>query len=109
MRLLCRCDYINNGPAIEKSEVMFNYKIIWPIIALAAKARAAARFHPGEILLNTSDKDYKTDGLIEMDEIEVCLLETSGHYGLKYLDRFGHDDVKGSFGALTFMRKILTT
>lgn len=88
---------------------MFNYKIIWPIIALAAKARAAARFHPGEILLNTSDKDYKTDGLIEMDEIEVCLLETSGHYGLKYLDRFGHDDVKGSFGALTFMRKILTT
>lgn len=88
---------------------MFNYKIIWPIITLAAKARTAVRFHPGEMLLNTLDKDYKTDGLIEMDWVEVYLLETSDHYGLKDLDRFGHDNVKGSFGALTFMRKILTT
>ncbi|CEG74703.1 hypothetical protein RMATCC62417_09871 [Rhizopus microsporus] len=70
---------------------------------------AAVRFHPVEILLDASDKDYKTDGLIEIEGIEVCLLEALGHHGLKDLGRFGYDHVKGSFGALTFMRKILKT
>jgi hypothetical protein len=88
---------------------MFNHQIIWPIIALTVKTRAAVRFHPVEIFLNTSDKDYKTDSQVEIEAIEVCLLETSGHYGLKDLCRFEYDHLKGSFGALTFMRKIWKT
>ncbi|KAI8094180.1 hypothetical protein BDF21DRAFT_408157 [Thamnidium elegans] len=41
--------------------------------------------------------------------MEICLLETSGHYDLTDLPRFGYDHIKGSFGALTFLRKILKT
>ncbi|KAI9336595.1 hypothetical protein BD770DRAFT_332082 [Pilaira anomala] len=66
-------------------------------------------FYPGEMSLDSFDEEYKADGLIKLDSMEVCLLETSGHYGLKDLPRFGYDHIKGSFGALTFIRKLLKT
>ncbi|PHZ17305.1 uncharacterized protein RHIMIDRAFT_232736 [Rhizopus microsporus ATCC 52813] len=55
--------------------------------------RATVRFHPVEILLDASNKDYKIGGLIEIEGIEACLLETSGHYGRKDLGRFWYDHI----------------
>lgn len=113
MHFLYRHHYIANIPAIHESEAIFNHQIVWPVIILAVKTVAAAiptiKFYPGELLLDSSDEDYKADGLIKLDGMEICLLETSGHYGLTELPRFGYDHIKGSFGALTFLRKILKT
>ncbi|CAO3694236.1 unnamed protein product [Rhizopus stolonifer] len=105
--------YVANIPAIHESEAIFNHQIVWPVIILAVKTVATAiptlKFYPGELLLDSLDEDYKADSLIKLDGMGICLLETSGHYGLTDLPRFGYDHIKGSFGALTFLRRILKT
>lgn len=92
---------------------MYNHHLVWPLLSLAVKtATLPARellFQTDEILLTSSDEAFKADGFIELDGIELCLLETSGAYGIKDESRFGKDHVKGSFGALMLLRRILRT
>ncbi|KAI8366184.1 hypothetical protein BD560DRAFT_400816 [Blakeslea trispora] len=51
----------------------------------------------------------KADDVVESDGTEFCLFETSGVYGTFDNSCFCKDYVKGSFGALTFLGKILKT
>ncbi|KAI8376792.1 hypothetical protein BD560DRAFT_391506 [Blakeslea trispora] len=104
--------YLHNQPALHQSESMFNHQIVWPIIQLAVKTGATTSttpltFFPGELLLDSSDENYKADSVIKFSDSEILLLETSGSYGLNEKPRFGFDHIKGSFGALTFLRNIL--
>lgn len=63
-------------------------------------------FETGEY---TSDETFKVDGIIKYEDTECCLLETFGPFGISDNGRFGGDHVKGTFGTLTFLRKILQT
>lgn len=51
----------------------------------------------------------KADGIVKYDDIEFCLLDTSGPFGISDNGSFVSDHVKGLFGALTFLRNILKT
>lgn len=64
--------------------------------------------HPGEYLLQSTVEEYKADGVVIIDTVEICLLEVLGKYGLSDTSRFGYDHVKGAFGALSFLRKIFS-
>ncbi|KAI8367008.1 hypothetical protein EDC96DRAFT_544047 [Choanephora cucurbitarum] len=92
---------------------MYNHFLVWQLLSLAVNTANLSDcnilFKTGELLLDSSDEQFKADGLIEMDGIELCLLETSGTCGLSDNCRFGKDHVKGSFGTLIFLRKILRT
>lgn len=81
--------------------------MVWSTINLAVDFVPGTVFRLGEILLDASDKDFKADGIVKLGDMEVLLLETSGPYGIKDDNRFGKDHVKGAFGALAFLRKIL--
>ena len=45
-------------------------------------------FKTGETVLNYSDEKFKVDGVVELDDIEFCLLETSGVYKISDSSRF---------------------
>lgn len=88
---------------------MFSYHLIWPIIQLASSNLLDVIFETGEILLDASEEDFKADGRVTFNGIELLLLETSGAFGIRDNNRFSQDHVKGAFGVLTFLRKILKT
>lgn len=79
------------------------------MINLVVDLVANLRFQLGEVFLDASDEDFKADGVVKCGDIELLLLETSGHYGVRDDNRFGQDHVKGAFGCLTFLRRILKT
>lgn len=87
--------------------------MVWPIINLAVKLVLSSApellFRTGEILLDGSDEDFKADALVEIEGMELLLLETSGPYNIDDNARFSQDHIKGSFGALTCLRKMLKT
>ncbi|KAI8973187.1 hypothetical protein BDF20DRAFT_837154 [Mycotypha africana] len=105
--------YMGNCSMIEKSESIFSYHLVWPLLSLAVKTATLPirnlLFKTGEVILDSSDETLKAVGVVELDGIEFCLLETSDAYGISDNSRFGKDHVKGSFGALMFLRKILKT
>lgn len=102
---------MDNTSLISESESMCNHHILWGLLSLAVKTAkttaAGLSFETGEVFLNSSDEMFKADGVVKTNNIEICLLETSGPYGIQDRSRFGKDHVKGSFGALTFLRNIL--
>lgn len=96
--------------SIKDIESGYNYEVVRPLISLAVKnATSSTVFRPGEILLDASDEDFKADGLVLVNGMEVLLLETSDPYSIKDNNRFGQDHVKGAFGSLKFLRKIIKT
>lgn len=95
---------------ISESESVYDHHIVWGLINLAvktAKKPAGLSFETSDVFLKTSDEMFKADGVVKINNIEICLLETSGPYGIQDRSRFGKDHVKGSLGALTFLRNIL--
>ncbi|KAI7906702.1 uncharacterized protein BX663DRAFT_497367 [Cokeromyces recurvatus] len=103
--------YMENCSIIKKSESMFNYHLVWRLLSLAVKTAILPTinlsFKTGKVILDSSDEIFKADGVVELDGIEFCLLETSGAYGISDNSRFGMDHVKGLFGVLMFLRRIL--
>ncbi|KAI9475606.1 MAG: hypothetical protein EXX96DRAFT_609537 [Benjaminiella poitrasii] len=87
--------YMANCTNIEKNESMFAYHLVWPLLCLAVKTATSPNrnllFKAGKVILDSSDETFKADGVIELDGIEFCLLETSGTYGLSDSSRFGKD------------------
>jgi hypothetical protein len=59
--------------------------------------------------LDSSNEDSKADAIAQLGEMVFLLLETSGLNKTKDRVRFSQDQIKCSFGALTFFRKILKT
>lgn len=89
---------------------MLNYQLIWSLRQLVCKNNPASlRFLLGEIRLNASEEDYNVDGVIMFGGREIYLLDTSGPYALIDLPRFDYDHVKGLFGCISMMNKILKT
>ncbi|CEI95441.1 hypothetical protein RMCBS344292_09627 [Rhizopus microsporus] len=84
--------YMTNCSAIEDSESMFNYHLVWPLLSLVVKtATLPARyslFKMGKTILGSSGETFKADGAVELDGIEFCLLETSGVYKVSDSSRF---------------------
>ncbi|RCH95706.1 hypothetical protein CU097_013075 [Rhizopus azygosporus] len=56
------------------------------------------------MLLSLTDEPHNVDAVVKFEGIEICLLETSGHYGLNDKGRFGYGHVKGAFGAISIIR-----
>lgn len=110
---LCRSHYVVSNINIEDKESGYNHGVVWPIINLAVKLVLSSApellFRTGEILLDGSDEDFKADALVEIEGMELLLLETSGPYNIDDNARFSQDHIKGSFGALTCLRKMLKT
>ncbi|KAG1168273.1 hypothetical protein G6F70_009190 [Rhizopus microsporus] len=69
-----------------------NYHLVWPLLSLAVKTATlptrSLLFKTGETVLNYSDEKFKVDGVVELDDIEFCLLETSGVYKISDSSRF---------------------
>ncbi|PHZ13654.1 uncharacterized protein RHIMIDRAFT_305694 [Rhizopus microsporus ATCC 52813] len=91
------------SPSLGDNEVIFNHKLIWPLFEMAC-SHSCLKFIPGEVLLSSTDEPYNADAVVKFENIEICLLETSGHYGLNDKGRFGYDHVKGAFGAISMIR-----
>ncbi|RCH97864.1 hypothetical protein CU097_012355 [Rhizopus azygosporus] len=89
---------MTNCSAIENSESMFNYHLVWPLLSLVVKtATLPARyslFKTGGTILGSSDEIFKADGAVELDGIEFCLLETSGVYKISDSSQMPTKDVQ---------------
>jgi hypothetical protein len=93
------------------NEANFNHLFNWTLMELAVDTveKENLTFVPGEYTLDSSSEEYKADGVVfGHNGFELCLLETSGHYGLKDGPRFAYDHVKGAFGSLTMLNKVIT-
>ncbi|PHZ09434.1 uncharacterized protein RHIMIDRAFT_240546 [Rhizopus microsporus ATCC 52813] len=86
---------------------MYNYKLIWPLLQLVANHLDVA-FEPGEAILgSSSDQMYNADDLIKVGTDNALVLETSGLYELHDKPRFGYNQIKGIFRALTMLRSVV--
>ncbi|PHZ11259.1 uncharacterized protein RHIMIDRAFT_244474 [Rhizopus microsporus ATCC 52813] len=105
---LDKIDQGNKEPAFvrecfEYNEAMFNHKLIWPLFEMAC-SHSCLKFVPREVLLSPTDETYNADAVVKFEGVDICLLETSGHYDLNDKDHFGYDHVKGAFGAISMIR-----
>ncbi|CEG81724.1 hypothetical protein RMATCC62417_15889 [Rhizopus microsporus] len=64
------------------------------------------KFVPGKKLLGAAGDAYNADATTVVDDLEVCILETSGKFQLKDKPRCGYDHVKGDFAALSLLGNI---
>lgn len=84
------------------SESNFSRLLVWPAVEVSIESMEQLQFLPGEYLLKSSQEKYNADGCIVNEENnEVFLLETSGKLMLKERWKYGYDHVKCTFGALT--------
>jgi hypothetical protein len=74
---------------------------------LPTQPEESLMFVPGEWVLKSSMEEYKADGVVMSNKIELFLLETSGKFLLSDKARFGYDHIKGTFGCLTIYNQIL--
>lgn len=91
------------SPSLVDNEAMFNHKLILPLLEMAC-SHSCLKFVPREVLLSSTDEPYNADAVVKFEDIEVCLLETSGHYGLSDKGRFGYGHAKGAFSAISMIR-----
>ncbi|CEI86454.1 hypothetical protein RMCBS344292_00894 [Rhizopus microsporus] len=91
------------SPSLIDNEAMFNHKLIWPLFEMTC-SHSCLKFVPGEVLLSSTEEPYNADAVVKFEDIEICLLETSGYYGLNDKGRFGYDHLKGAFGAISMIR-----
>ncbi|KAI8077303.1 uncharacterized protein B0P05DRAFT_638008 [Gilbertella persicaria] len=87
------------GCCIKKSEVNYNLFVLWPLMSLAA---GDMNFVAGEYILKASKEEYRADAcILDENDNEICLLESSGCYLFGDKCKYGYDHVKGAFGVLT--------
>lgn len=84
------------------SESNFSRLLVWPAVEVSIESMEQLQFLPGGYLLKSSQEKYNADGCIVNEENnEMFLLETSGKLMLKERWKYGYDHVKCTFGALT--------
>lgn len=84
------------------SESNFSRLLIWPAVEVSIESMEQLEFLPGEHLLKSSPEKYNADGcIVDEEDNEVFLLETSGKLRLNEKWKCGYDHVKCTFNALT--------
>ncbi|CDH53931.1 predicted protein [Lichtheimia corymbifera JMRC:FSU:9682] len=106
--------FSKDGNHVDDSEIIYNHRLIWPCLESVTDAMTTdtlARFSPGEVNLqsfNTLDDNYKADGILKFDTIEVLLLETSGPYNCNDEPRSAYDHIKCVFGLLSMFKTVIS-
>lgn len=80
------------GRKAKFSESNYSFYVIWPLVEFVVHSSDVADFFfaCGEYSLSSTKEEYKADGVVlHNDEVEICLLEVSGPFGLKDVIRFG--------------------
>ncbi|PHZ12696.1 uncharacterized protein RHIMIDRAFT_283038 [Rhizopus microsporus ATCC 52813] len=103
---LCRHEDIHKP--LSQSEPSFNFRMVWPLMSLACEASSSClTFLPGEYILKASKQDYKADAcIVDAEQNELCILETSDPLKLDDKCEYGYDYVKGAFGSLTLFNDL---
>lgn len=84
------------------SESNFSRLLVWPAIEVSIESMELLEFLPGEYLLKSSQEKYSADGcIVDEEDNEMFLLETSGKLMLNEKWKYGYDHVKCTFGALS--------
>ncbi|CEI86246.1 hypothetical protein RMCBS344292_00689 [Rhizopus microsporus] len=84
------------------SESNFSRLLVWPAIEVSIESMELLEFLPGEYLLKSSQEKYSADGcIVNEEDNEMFLLETSGKLMLNEKWKYGYDHVKCTFGALS--------
>ncbi|KAG1001893.1 hypothetical protein G6F57_013586 [Rhizopus arrhizus] len=89
---------------LKISECNFNRLLIWPAMEVAVDSISCSdlSFMSAEYKLKSSDEEYKADAcVLDDDNNEISILETSGKFMLDDNSKYGYDHVKCTFGALT--------
>ncbi|KAG0890719.1 hypothetical protein G6F34_012287 [Rhizopus arrhizus] len=88
---------------LKISECNFNRLLIWPAMEVAVDSISCSdlSFMSAEYKLKSSDEEYKADAcILDDDNNEISILETSGKFMLDDNSKYGYDHVKCTFGAL---------
>lgn len=103
---LCKHEDIHKP--LSQSESSFNFRVVWPLMSLACETSSSRlTFLPGEYSLKASKQDYKADAcIIDAEQNELCILETSGPLKLGDKCKYGYDHIKGAFGSLTLFNDL---
>ncbi|KAI8373982.1 hypothetical protein EDC96DRAFT_9902 [Choanephora cucurbitarum] len=104
---------------VYQLEVIYNYRIVWPIIDCLSKLIKATRFRPGEVRLQAicdelklMNKDtnsfYNADGVIFNTEhkIEVAIIETTGPFHILNNSKETQDYIKAGYGLVSMLHYI---
>ncbi|KAG2204545.1 hypothetical protein INT47_012604 [Mucor saturninus] len=87
---------------LNKSEFNFSRLLVWPSVEVSVDSVEGLEFLPGEYALKSTNEKYNADGcVVDEDDNEMFLLETSGKLKLNEKWKYGYDHVKCTFGALS--------
>lgn len=87
---------------LNTSESNFSRLLVWPAAEVSIESMEQLEFLPGEYLLKSSEEKYNADGcIVDEEDNEIFLLETSGKLMLNEKWNCGYDHVKCTFGALS--------
>ncbi|KAI8885697.1 hypothetical protein K501DRAFT_179329, partial [Backusella circina FSU 941] len=93
-----------------KQESIYNYRVIFRFFDAVVSATPSCTFFPGETRLQAINKKLvilaNERELIINTELELCLLETSGPFGLIDISRETTDQVKAAYGLLAMLHTI---
>lgn len=85
----------------------FNHNFIWPVMEFAVdQVKDAFKFHHAEYILKAADEENKVDACVIFENVELCILETSGKLYLNDNTKYGRDHIKAHYGALSMVNKI---
>lgn len=93
---------------LQISESSFNHSFVWLIMGFAADSvnEYNLKFIPGEYILMAPKETNKVDACIIDNDMEICLLETSGKLLLRDNTKYGFDHIKCNFGSLNIFNNI---
>ncbi|GAA5800100.1 hypothetical protein HPULCUR_005522 [Helicostylum pulchrum] len=110
---------INKRDILSRLETIYNHHAIFQFFDATISATPSCMFYPGETRLKaisnelrrqelTSQSYYNADGIIfHIDSLlELCLLETTGPFGLVDIPRESNDQVKAAYGLLSMLHTI---
>ncbi|KAG0805097.1 hypothetical protein G6F20_012176 [Rhizopus arrhizus] len=97
----CFCILLFKKPNLYErlkiSECNFNRLLIWPAMEVAVDSISCSdlSFMSAEYKLKSSDEEYKADAcVLDDDNNEISILETSGKFMLDDNSKYGYDHVK---------------
>ena len=115
----CSSEFLHNkthATQMKESETSYCFEALWPFLRTAAHAVSTLTcdFKVGETKLKAlkcdgKTKNYNADGVIFDKEkhLELLLLESSGHLGMRDRHRHVFDHIKGAYGCYSMLLHIL--
>ncbi|CEP12587.1 hypothetical protein [Parasitella parasitica] len=104
---------------LSKQEAIFNYRVMFPMFDAVVSCLPHCVFYPGETSLQAINNEllrlglstksyYNADGIVldNASGFELCLLETSGPYGLMDEGRETTDRIKAAYGLLSMLHTV---